>query len=106
MNTKLMLALSLLLPLAPSAMAAKGVGMIERIYPIETRVNFRLKGDECKRDANNGNTYWYYELSDGAADINTAMLLSAAATGTIIKIGYSSCEPDKSQKIHYLYQDY
>ncbi|MCO7190147.1 MULTISPECIES: hypothetical protein [unclassified Pseudoalteromonas] len=70
-----MLAFSLLLPLTPSAMATKGMGMVARLYPSDTSVNARLKGAECKRGANNGNTDWYFELSDGTAGINIAVLL-------------------------------
>ncbi|RZM84924.1 hypothetical protein [Pseudoalteromonas rubra] len=106
MKLSSILALSLLLPLAPTALAAKGVGQVERIYPSGSRVYFRLKGDECKQGANSGNTYWYYELSEAASGVNTSMLLAAANTGKIIKIGYPSCDATKNQKINYLYQDF
>ncbi|ALU43557.1 MULTISPECIES: hypothetical protein [Pseudoalteromonas] len=100
------LTLSLLLPLAPAAFAAKGVGQVERIYPSGGKVFFRLKGDECKQSANAGNTYWYFELADATAGVNVSMLLAAANTSKTIKIGYPSCDPTKNQKINYLYQDF
>ncbi|KAF7785557.1 hypothetical protein PRUB_a4244 [Pseudoalteromonas rubra] len=100
------LTLSLLLPLAPAALAAKGAGQVERIYPSGSRVYFRLKGDECKKGANSGNTYWYYELSEATANVNTAILLAAANTGKSLRVGYPSCDATKTQKINYLYQDF
>ncbi|MEJ6473994.1 hypothetical protein [Pseudoalteromonas piscicida] len=87
--------------------AAKGVGQVERIYPSNGKIFFRLKGDECK-DKGSRNTYWYFDLSTDTGKANYSLLLAAAATKSVINVGRpaNSCSPEQSQAINYLYQDY
>lgn len=77
---------------------------VARIYPQGGKVFFRLKNDPCKNAA--ANKYWYFDLNNEVAKAWFSMLLSAAATKTKVQLGYNSCDPDISQPITYVYQDF
>lgn len=98
-----------LLPLLLSidSQAAKGSGQVERIYPSNGKVYFRLKGDECK-DKGSRNTYWYFDLSTDTGKAYYSLLLAAATTKSVVQVGRpaNSCSPELSQEINYIYQDY
>jgi hypothetical protein len=78
-------------------------GLVERIYPQDGKIYFRLIGDTCKSTA--ANKYWHFDLVDDSGKaIETAkawfaMLLSASATKTIIKVGAASCDSSTNAPI-------
>ncbi|NOU52144.1 hypothetical protein HG263_16565 [Pseudoalteromonas sp. JBTF-M23] len=86
------------------AQAASTKGGVERIYPQDGTVYFRLKDEPCK--STQKNTYWSFSLSDETAKTWFAMLLAAASSGHVVKLGVEQCNPDINQSISYLYIDY
>ncbi|CAM4309108.1 hypothetical protein [Pseudoalteromonas byunsanensis] len=100
-----LLATAFLLPF--TSHAAKGSGQVERIYPNNGKVYFRLKGDECK-DKGSRNTYWYIDLSTETGKASYSLLLTAATTESVIVVGRpsSSCSPEVTQQVNYIYQDF
>ena len=87
-----------------NAFSIETKGLVERIFPTADYVNFRLKGDTCKSDPHN--TYWKFSLTSEVGKAWFAMLLSAAATGTEIKVHASTCDKSASSDIYYLIQDF
>lgn len=79
-------------------------GTVERIYPNNEKVSFRLKGDVCK--SKDLNSYWSFDLGSETSKAWLSMLIAASATGSIIKLGVDECDPEKDANIVYLYQDF
>lgn len=105
MRTKLFTLLFIIILFIPKAIyAAEAYGAVERIYPHNGKVYFRLKGDKCKNKSLY--KYWYFELNSEESKLWFSMLLTASSTGKIVKIGVQSCKPDENQKITYIYQDF
>lgn len=102
----------LLLGLLISTASARSIsGYVERIYPTIDAggnhvVNFRIKGDDCKRTGSDGNTYWRFNLDGEVKEAWFSMLLAASVSGKIIKVGIPVCEPSQDQYINYIFQDY
>ena len=80
-------------------------GFVERIYPYNGQVYFRLKDDPCKSTP--GNTYWQFNLDSEISKAWFSMLLSASATNTKIKLGSpADCDASINQEIAFIYQDF
>lgn len=105
MNINVIFLISLTLLIGTVQTYAAGTsGLVDRIYPYGGHVNFRLKDDDCKSSA--VNSYWQFDLDSETSKAWFAMLLSASATKTTIKLGVPECDPSKNQYISYMYQDF
>ncbi len=87
-----------------NSLSIEAKGLVERIFPTGDYVNFRLKGDSCKSSPHN--TYWKFSLTTEVGKAWFAMLLSAAATKTEIKVHASTCDKTTSSDIYYVIQDF
>ncbi len=90
--------------LAGVADADGASGHVTRIYPNGTTVNFWLS-DGCKTSSYHA--YWQFSITSEIGKAWYAMLLSAAATKTPLKISYrGACDPTQHQAVSYIYQDF
>jgi hypothetical protein len=83
-------------------------GEIQRLFPKENKVSFRLKNDNCIT----GNYYYYFYMNESdnsgkyAAKNWYAMLLSSAMALKPVSVSVDGCIADSNIAVRYIFQDY
>ncbi|WP_144405932.1 hypothetical protein [Kangiella geojedonensis] len=92
----------------PNALAEYITGEVKRIYAVNDKVHFRIKGDDCIT----GSQYYYFKMNDTSANTVIdaknwySMLLASAMAGKPVSVKVNSCPTEGSVEISYLYQEY
>ena len=83
--------------------AVTRTGEVERIFPIDGGIKFRLKGDE---QCNPNGKYYYFNLDSEVKKAWYSLLLAAANTSKPVRVSIDACPTDSHVPVRYVYQDF